>query len=160
MSTLINRSDMADDNNNQKIVHVHLPENENFTTTLTAGDHELTADEPTNIEGGKDQGPDPYDYLLMSLGSCTVMTIKMYVNHKDWNLEDVYMELRHHKKHADDCDNCEDPQSRIDSIEQEVIVEGDLTDKQLDRILDISQKCPVHRTLLSDISIDSSITHK
>lgn len=151
---------MAEDSDKQKIVHVHLPEDETFTTTLTAGKHELTADEPASVEGGKDKGPDPYDYLLMSLGSCTVMTIRMYIRHKDWPVDHVYMELRHNKRHAEDCDNCEDPKSKIDVIEKEVIVEGDLTDKQVERILDISKKCPVHRTLMSDITIESSITHK
>lgn len=151
---------MAADSDKQKIIHVHLPQDEVYTTTLTAGNHELTADEPEDVKGGKDRGPDPYDYLLMSLGSCTVMTIRMYVNHKGWEIDDVYMELRHNKRHAEDCDNCEDPKSRIDTIEKEVIVEGDLTEKQVDRILAISKKCPVHRTLLSDISIESSITHK
>src|SRR5699024_633483 len=146
-SLQLNLSNMAADSDKQKIVHVHLPEDEVYTTTLTAGDHELTADEPEDVEGGKDRGPDPYDYLLMSLGSCTVMTIRMYVNHKGWEIDDVYMELRHNKRHAEDCDNCEDPKSRIDTIEKEVIVEGDLTEKQVDRILDISKKCPVHRTL-------------
>lgn len=152
---------MATDSSKKKIVHAHLPKDEHFTTTLTAGNHELVGDEPTSVEGGKDKGPDPYDYLLMSLGSCTVMTIKMYVNHKGWdNVEDVYMELRHNKRHDKDCENCEDPKSKIDAIEKEVIVEGDLTDKQLDKILDISQKCPVHRTLLGDIKIESSISRK
>lgn len=151
---------MAADADKQKIVHIHLPKDETFTTTLTAGDHELIADEPEDVEGGKDQGPDPYDYLLMSLGSCTVMTIKMYVRRKDWSIDDVYMELRHNKRHDEDCDNCEDPDSKIDVIEKEVIVEGDLTDEQIDKILDISKKCPVHRTLQGDISIESSITHK
>ena len=151
---------MAADSNKQKIVHIHLPKDETFTTTLTAGDHELIADEPENVDGGKDQGPDPYDYLLMSLGSCTVMTIKMYVRRKDWPLEDVYMELRHSKRHDEDCDNCEDPDSKIDVIEKEVIVEGDLSDEQMDKILDISKKCPVHRTLQGDMSIKSSIIHR
>lgn len=148
------------DSNKKKIVHAHLPEDENFTTTLTAGNHELIADEPTSVKGGKDEGPDPYDYLLMSLGSCTVMTVKMYANRKGWELGNVYMELRHNKRHDEDCENCEDEKSRIDVIEKEVIVEGDLTDEQLDRILDISKKCPVHRTLLGDIKIESSISRK
>lgn len=149
---------MAKDSDKKKIVHIHLPKAEHFTTTLTAGSHELVADEPTSVPGGKNQGPDPYDYLLMSLGSCTVMTIKMYVDHKGWELDDVYMELRHNKRHEEDCKNCEDPKSKIDFIEKEVIVEGDLTDEQLDRILDISKKCPVHRTLMGDINIESKIT--
>ncbi|SMO51486.1 OsmC family protein [Fodinibius sediminis] len=151
---------MAKDSDKQKIVHVHLPKEETYSTTLTAGPHELMADEPTEVEGGRDQGPDPYDYLLMALGSCTVMTIRMYIQHKGWPVDDVYMELRHNKRHAEDCEKCEDPKSKIDIIEKEVIVEGELSEEQMDRILDISQKCPVHRTLLSDIKIESSITHK
>src|SRR5699024_12831974 len=106
------------------------------------------------------RGPYPLYERRMWWGAGTVMTSKMYVNHKGWELDDVYMELRHSKRHAEDCDNCEDPKSRIDTIEKEVIVEGDLTEEQIDRILDISKKCPVHRTLMSDISIESSITHK
>lgn len=151
---------MAADTDKQKIVHVHLPKDETFTTTLTAGEHELLADEPESVEGGDNQGPDPYDYLLMSLGSCTVITIKMYTRRKEWPVEDVYMELRHNKRHDEDCDNCEDPDSKIDVIEKEVIVEGDLTEEQIDKILDISKKCPVHRTLEGDMSIKSSITHR
>lgn len=149
---------MTKDSGKKKIVHAHLPKNEHFTTTLTAGSHELVSDEPVSVDGGKDQGPDPYDYLLMSLGSCTVMTIKMYVKHKGWEIEDVYMELRHNKRHDEDCEQCEDPKSKIDVIEKEVIVKGDLSDEQLDRILDISKKCPVHRTLMGDIDIKSSIS--
>ena len=152
---------MAKDSDKKKIVHTHLPKEETYTTTLTAGKHEFMGDEPESVDGGKDKGPDPYDYLLMSLGSCTVMTIKMYVQHKGWDhVDDIYMELRHNKRHDEDCQNCEDPKSRIDIIEKEVIVEGDVTDEQLDRILDISQKCPVHRTLMSDIKLESSITRK
>ncbi len=147
-------------NSKKKIVHVHLPKEETYTTTLSAGEHHLTADEPTRVEGGKNQGPDPYDYLLMSLGSCTVMTVKMYARRKGWELGDVYMELQHNKRHDEDCKNCEDPKSKIDVIEKEVIVEGDLSDEQLERILDISKKCPVHRTLMGDIKIESSITKK
>lgn len=91
----------------QKILHVHLPADEPFKTTLTAGKHELIADEPEHVEGGKDQGPDPYDYLLMSLGSCTVMTVKMYANRKGWPVENMYVELRHNKRHGEDCKDCE-----------------------------------------------------
>lgn len=142
----------------KKIVHVHLPKNEQFKTTLTAGPHELIADEPEHVDGGKDQGPDPYDYLLMGLGSCTLMTVKMYANQKGWPVEDLYLELRHNKRHEEDCQNCEDPKSKIDVIEKELIVKGDLSEEQLEKLLDISKKCPVHRTLEGDISIKSSIT--
>lgn len=144
----------------QKIVHVHLPENEVFKTTLTAGKHELIADEPESVQGGQDSGPDPYDYLLMGLGSCTLMTVKMYARRKGWVIEDMYLELRHNKRHAKDCAECEDPKSRIDHIEKELIIKGDLSQEQLDKLLDISKKCPVHRTLESDISISSSLSNR
>lgn len=150
---------MSNDNK-QKIVHAHIPSDEVFKTTLTAGDHELTADEPKNVEGGNDDGPDPYDYLLMSLGTCTLMTVQMYAKRKGWELDDMYMELRHDKRHVEDCENCEDTGSKIDVIEKELIIEGDYPEDQLDKLLDISKKCPVHRTLQSDISIESSITNK
>lgn len=145
--------------NPKKIVHVHLPKEEAFKTTLTAGTHELLADEPSSVEGGKDQGPDPYDYLLMSLGSCTLMTVKMYANRKQWPVEDMYLELRHNKRHDEDCAHCEDPQSKIDIIEKELIIKGDLTPEQLEKLLEISSKCPVHRTLSSDIQINSSYSN-
>lgn len=142
----------------QKIVHVHLPENEPFKTTLTAGKHELISDEPPHVEGGKDLGPDPYDLLLMSLGTCTVMTVKMYANRKGWPVGDLYMELRHNKSHVEDCKTCEDPSSKIDVIEKELIIKGNITDEQKDKLLEISKKCPVHRSLLNEIRIESSIT--
>lgn len=142
----------------QKIVHVHLPKNESFKTTLTAGKHELISDEPESVDGGQDSGPDPYDYLLMGLGSCTLMTVKMYANRKSWILDDLYLELRHNKRHDEDCANCDDPKSKIDVIEKELIVKGELTQDQLDKLLDISKKCPVHRTLEGDISIKSSLS--
>lgn len=144
----------------KKIVHVHLAKDEVFKTTLTAGEHELISDEPKTVPGGGDTGPDPYDYLLMSLGACTVMTVKMYARRKKWPLEDVYLELRHFKDHAADCENCEHKDSKIDRIEKELIFKGDLTQEQLDRLLEISARCPVHRTLLGDIDIDSKLAEE
>lgn len=146
--------------NKPKIVHIHLPKNEIFKTTLTAGEHELISDEPKQVEGGQDRGPDPYDYLLMSLGSCTVMTVKMYARRKEWPLDDLFLELKHSKRYNEDCINCEEEQSKIEVIEKELIVEGNLSDQQLEKLLDISQKCPVHRTLIGDITIESKITKK
>jgi putative redox protein len=148
------------DENKSKIVHIHLPANELFKSTLTAGEHQFIADEPEDVEGGQNQGPDPYDYLLMALGSCTVMTVKMYARRKEWPVKDIFLELRHHKKHDEDCKNCEDKQSKMDFIEKELILEGDLSDEQVEKLLEISKKCPVHRTLLSDIKIESTITKK
>ena len=146
------------DSDAQKIVHVHLPKNEAFKTTITAGKHELIADEPTTVPGGQNLGPDPYDLLLMSLGTCTVMTVKLYAQRKGWELDDMYMELRHNKSHVDDCETCEDPSSKIDVIEKELIIKGSLTDEQKDKLLEISKKCPVHKTLLNELRIESSIS--
>lgn len=142
----------------QKIVHIHLPKEERFKTTLTAGKHELLADEPSTVEGGNDQGPDPYDYLLMSLGSCTLMTVKMYANRKGWPVEDLFLELRHNKQHGEDCKNCEETGSKLDVIEKELVIKGDLNEDQLKKLLEISKKCPVHRTLESDIHIESTFS--
>lgn len=142
----------------KKIIHAHLPKDETYKITLNAGKHELISDEPENVEGGTDAGPDPYDYLLMGLGSCTLMTVKMYAEHKGWELDDLYLELRHNKEHAEDCQNCKDPKSRIDVIEKELIVKGNLTDEQLERLKEISNRCPVNRTLLSDIDIKTTIS--
>ncbi|MCG8374738.1 MAG: OsmC family protein [Balneolales bacterium] len=141
----------------QKIIHIHLPKEESFKTTLNAGNHSMVADEPLSVEGGKDLGPDPYDYLLMSLGACTTMTIKMYAQRKGWELDDIFIELRHNKRHADDCIGAEEPGSKIDFIEKEVIIKGELTREQKEKLLEISKKCPVHRTLLSEINIESSL---
>ncbi len=145
--------------NRSKIVHISLPRNEAFKTTLTAGEHELVADE-TEKAGGTNQGPDPYDYLLMSLGSCTAMTVKMYARRKDWPLDDLFVELKHHKDHEKDCENCEEPDSKMDNIQIELMVKGDLDNEQIDKLLDISQKCPVHRTLTNDIQIESKIERR
>jgi putative redox protein len=145
-------------NKEKKIVHIHLAE-KNYETVMTAGNHELISDEPEKM-GGKDLGPDPYDYLLMSLGSCSVITMKMYADRKKWPVEDIYIELRHFKEHAEDCMDCDDPRARIDKIEKEIIVKGDLSGEQREKLLEISKKCPVHKTLLSDMQIFSSIEQK
>ena len=142
-------------NSDKKIVHIHLG-SENYKTVMTAGNHELISDEPEKV-GGKDLGPDPYDYLLMSLGSCSVITMRMYAERKEWPVEDIYIELRHFKDHAEDCEDCDDPKARIDKIEKEIIIKGDLSDDQIERLLEISKKCPVHRTLLNDIEIKSTV---
>ncbi len=141
----------------QKIVHVYLPKDEPFRTSLTAGDHHIIADEPANVEGGQNLGPDPYDLLLMSLGACTVMTMKMYAQRKNWELDNIYIELRHHKNHVEDCANCDQPNAKIDFIEKEIIIKGELTDEQREKLLDISKKCPVHRTLLNETRIESTM---
>jgi len=143
------------DSKEKKIVHVHL-NGDNYKTVLNAGSHEIIADEPER-SGGKDLGPDPYDLLLMSLGTCTVVTLKMYAERKKWPLEDIYMELRHSREHAEDCVECDKPEAMIDKIEKEIIVEGDLSAEQVDKLLEISNKCPVYKTLKGEIEIKSMI---
>lgn len=142
----------------KKIVHIHHG-NENFKTVMTAGSHELIADEPKDA-GGTNKGPDPYDYLLMSLGSCTAITLKMYADRKEWSVDDIYVELRHSKDHASDCEHCDENSAKIDWIEKEIIVKGDLSPEQLDKLLEISEKCPVNRTLKNDIEMKATIGQK
>lgn len=149
---------MALDSRNKKVVHAHI-EDIPYKVDLQAGNHQLFADEPES-NGGQDTGPDPYDYLLMSLGSCTAMTVRMYADHKVWPLEDVYVELLHSKAHAEDCKNSDKKTSKIDHIEKDVIVTGNLDEQQKNRLLEVSERCPVHRTLQSDIKITSHLTHK
>ena len=149
---------MALDSKDKKVVHTHIGKTK-YKVDMQAGPHQLVGDEP-ETNGGQDQGPDPYDYLLMSLGSCTAMTVRMYADHKEWPLEEVYVELLHDKVHAEDCEDCDKKKSKIDHIEKDVIVVGDLSEQQRDRLLEISERCPVHRTLKSDIKITSHISHK
>ncbi len=129
---------------------------EKFTVHVKTGNHYFISDEPENA-GGMDLGPSPYQLLSAALGACTAMTLRMYANHKKWNLEEVNVHLNHHKKHADDCSNC-DEKSKIDHIERIIEVDGDLDEQQKKRLLEIANKCPVHRTLESKIKIESSIS--
>lgn len=135
-------------NKSNKVVHIHLGD-KNYRTVMHAGRHELISDEPVD-SGGEDLGPDPYDYLLMSLGSCSVITMKMYADRKNWQIEELFVELLHYKK---EIEGKGDRPEKRDVIEKEVIVKGDLTDEQVDRLIEISKKCPVHRTLMNSIEI-------
>ncbi len=123
-----------------------------FGQTVLAGRHDLAADEPV-AAGGRDGGPGPYDYLLIALGSCTSMTLRLYAERKGWPLEQVIVRLRHSKIHADDCAECETRTGLLDDIEREIELAGPLDDAQHARLLEIADKCPVHRTLTSEIRI-------
>jgi putative redox protein len=116
-----------------------------FPQEITAGSHRLQADEPIAV-GGTDTGPGPYDLLLASLGSCTSMTIGLYARRKQWPLEAVRVRLRHSRIHAADCENCETEVGMIDQIECDIELVGSLDAGQRARLLDIADKCPVHRT--------------
>lgn len=125
-----------------------------FAQEIVAGPHRLTADEPIEA-GGKDLGPGPYDLLLAALGSCTSMTVAMYARLKKWPLESVTVNLRHSKIHATDCRDCETKEGKIDRIEREIHLAGNLDAEQQKRLLEIADKCPVHRTLESEIDIQT-----
>lgn len=123
---------------------------------VQAGEHRWIADEPESVSGGSDAGPDPYALLLGSLGACTAMTLRMYAGHKDLPLEDVTVTLRHDRVHAKDCDDCETTDGRVDEIRREITITGDLDDGQRQRMLEIADKCPVHKTLTSETKIRTS----
>jgi len=123
-----------------------------FAQEIAVGPHKLVADEPTSA-GGTDSGPNPYDLLLAALGACSSMTIALYARRKQWPLEGVTVTLRHSKIHAADCENCETKEGKLDRIERDVELKGTLTDEQRARLLEIANKCPVHRTLTSEIDI-------
>jgi putative redox protein len=110
------------------------------------------ADEPESV-GGLDSGPGPYDFLLAGLGACTAMTIRMYADKKGWPLRRVRVALDHDKVHAQDCADCETREGKVDEITRTIALEGDLDAEQRARILEIADKCPVHRTLHSEIKI-------
>lgn len=123
---------------------------------VQAGRHRLVADEPASVGGG-DAGPDPYAYLLTALGACTTMTLRMYARQKQWPLQRASVQLSHAKVHAADCADCETREGRIDRIERRVTLEGPLDEEQRARLLEIAERCPVHRTLHSEVWIDTAL---
>jgi putative redox protein len=128
----------------------------NVQVRITAGRHEFIADEPLGV--GDDAGPDPYSLLLSSLAACTIMTVRMYAERKNWPLEDVELSLSTQKVHAKDCEDCEsDPNARVDIIDRKIRFTGDLAPDQIDRLAEIVAKCPVHRTLTSETVIRTEV---
>ena len=128
-----------------------------FAQEIAIGQHRLFADEPASV-GGTDTGPNPYDLLLAALGSCTSMTIAMYARRKGWPLESVTVRLSHAKVHAADCAECETKVGMLDHVHRDVEFRGPLSEEQRARLLDIATKCPVHRTLESEIVIETHLT--
>jgi len=115
---------------------------------IQAGGHLLVADEPVGV--GDDLGPTPYDLLLASLGACTAMTLRLYAERNGWPLTQVSIELKHDRVHAHDSSNCGRPPCRIERMERIVNLAGPLTDEQRDHLVDIAERCPVHRTLMGE----------
>jgi len=131
-----------------------------FTQRIYSGDHILKADEPIGVEEGLGTGPSPYDFLLIALGSCTSMTLRIYADHKKYALDRTTVYLRHQKIHEDDCENCENQGSKIDEITREVHLEGNLSDAEKADLIRIAEKCPVHRTLINKVLIKTSLKDK
>ena len=123
-------------------------------TEVTVNEHALVADEPAAL-GGTDAGPTPYDYLLSALGSCTTMTVRMYADRKGWPLESVTVRAEHGRVHAKDCEECETESGKIDRIELELNLEGPLDAEQRERLREIADKCPVKRTLGSEVLVET-----
>ncbi len=123
-----------------------------FVQEIEAGRHRVVADEPA-AAGGTDRGPSPYELLLAALGACTSMTVAMYARRKQWPLERVVVRLEHARIHAEDCAECETKEGMLDRIEREITLSGPLSPEQRERLLEIANRCPVHRTLTSEIDI-------
>ena len=128
-----------------------------FRTDVRAGRHRLTADEPGSV-GGSDLGPTPYDLLSAALAACTSMTLQMYAKHKKLPLDAATVRVVQSKVHADDCADCETSEGRIDEFRRRISLDGDLTEKQRQRMLEIADRCPVHRTLHGEIKVRTTLT--
>ena len=123
-----------------------------FFQEIVSGAHQLRADEPVAVGGG-DAAPGPYDYVLVGLGACTSMTVGLYARTKKWPLENISVSLRHSRIHAKDCAECETKDGMLDRIDVEIGLSGALTSEQRAKLMEIAAKCPVHRTLKSEINI-------
>ena len=127
-----------------------------YSQLLTTDRHAFVADEP-EAAGGEDLGPSPYELLLWALGACTSMTLLMYVRRKGWDVEDVSVHLTHDRVHAEDCAQAEDEAGLIDCINREISIRGKLSEEQKERLLEIAQRCPVHKTLAATPQVVDSL---
>jgi putative redox protein len=130
-------------------------EREGLLQTIRIGQHCLQSDEPDAL--GNDGGPNPYELLLAALGACTSMTLRMYADRKHWPLQGVQVRLGHSRIYAEDCASCDTREGMIDQIDAEISLVGDLSEGQRQRLLEIADHCPVHRTLLGEIQIRMSL---
>jgi uncharacterized OsmC-like protein len=127
-----------------------------FAQEITVGTHRLFSDEPRDV-GGEDAGPSPYELLAAALGACTSMTLGEYARRKQWPLASVVVRLRHSKIHAIDCSDCDTKDEILDHIDRDIELTGNLTKEQRERLLEIADKCPVHRTLTFGMKIHSRL---
>ena len=127
-----------------------------YAQSVSVGPHLLHGDEPVSV-GGTDVGPNPYELLLAALGTCTSITVRMYADRKQWPLESVHIELSYARVHADDCTACDKELKIVDGIEMKLSFFGELSESQRQRLTEIANKCPVHRTLESPIPIHARL---
>jgi putative redox protein len=127
-----------------------------YAQEITVGPHRLFSDEPKDL-GGHDAGPSPYELVAAALVACTSMTLGMYARRKQWPLASVVVRLRHSKIHATDCADCESDEAKLDQIERDIELIGNLTEEQRTKLLEIADKCPVHRTLTKGIKITTRL---
>ncbi|MFV0574024.1 MAG: alpha/beta fold hydrolase [Vibrio sp.] len=131
-------------------------QNHKFLRKIVTASHEYPSDEPLRV-GGSNLGPTPYDFLLSALGSCTSMTLRMYANQKKFNITKLEVKLRHDREHNEACQNCIDGKFIQDVIYVDITIEGDITEEQRQRMLQIADRCPVHRTLHNEIHIETKL---
>jgi putative redox protein len=143
----------ATEDTNKKSANVIVRGNAaGFLQEVTTGKHHLRADEPVEV-GGSDAAPGPYDYLLIALGACTSMTVGLYARRRQIPLENITVSLSHSRIHATDCEDCETKEGMLDRIETHIELSGSLSPEQRAKLMEIAEKCPVHRTLKSEINI-------
>lgn len=133
-----------------------LDADEGFSTSMKVGNHYMLADEPEDF-GGNDFGPSPYELVSAGLSACTAMTIQMYAKRKGWDLQNVEVHTSYSKSHAEDCLDCESPGAKIDTFHRELKLNGSLDEKQTKRILEIADKCPVHKTLHTETQVITTV---
>ena len=137
-------------------VLVYLNDSENFTNHVYTDTHHIIADEPISF-GGSDLGPSPFELLNASVGSCTVLTLKLYAKRKKWDLQEVYVYLSYSKKHSDELGLDTDAQGQLDHITKKIRLIGNLDDAQRKRLLEIASKCPVHKTVSNPVHFSSEL---
>lgn len=146
---------ILDTEGEQLVGHLNSVE-DNFTTSIQTANHTFIADEPASV-GGNDFGPSPYEYLNAALAACTVMTLKMYAERKKWDLKEVFVYITHSRKHSEDMKDKSDKPKYLDHISKKLKFVGDLTSEQKDRLKSISSRCPVHKTLASEVIFETEI---
>ena len=139
----------------QLVGHLNIVE-DNFTTSIQTKNHTLIADEPASA-GGSDFGPSPYEYLNAALAACTVMTLKMYAERKQWDLQEVFVYISHSRQHSDDLNIQVDKPKYLDHISKKLKFIGNINEEQSQRLKEIASRCPVHKTIASEVIFETKV---